>query len=408
MELSLNKIFGRTPNAGEEVSTLTTSASLEDGTNALRQGETYVSYGKRLCGIPNGNVDHLPIYFQRVIQSEKNRYTSNANLQNASRQRTKEQIISKQTSLETEKNNLAEVESRINAITDSIQDKQGEIAILKTGEGETNKEAKVKFYFGAIIIALLTVYLFVFYSSTFYSAFFGSDTVENLSDAMFNTQAISKAWNLGFGPLVFVCTAPVIFMALGYALHYFSLASGVSKYFKVAGCIVITFIFDCLLAYSIAAKCYEYEAMNSLEELPPYSMSLAMNDVNVWIVIFCGFITYMIWGIVLDMVITAYGEFRSNATTIEKIRNDINQLENKRNTLDSKLNTIKNAISKIEGEIRALENSLDNVTIPLSVIRQAVADFFTGWTAVVGVLTPKGYDTSIAKSHYDACINSLV
>lgn len=402
MDFKLKNIF-----KGNSTPLVASTPSSSSNTDALRDGETYVKYGKRLCGYSNGNIDYLPVYFQKVIQSEKKRYIQNEGLQNKEKERIKREIIDKQTLADTEKNNLSNIQRQIDDISNKMQEKKGKINELQIGGKNANREAKVKFYFGVTIITLLTVYLAVFYSSTFYSAFFGAETVENLSDAMFNTHAIPSAISLGFGPAVFVLTAPVIFMALGYALHYFSMQKGVGKYFKVAACIFVTFIFDCLLAYSIAAKCYQSEAMNSLAEMPPYSMSMATSDINVWIVIFCGFITYMIWGIVLDMTLSAYAEFKSNAVSIAQLRNEIEAMQKPKAALAEKENNIKNNISALEGEIKALEASLRNIIIPISSIRQALSDFFSGWTSLIEALNLSEYDAQRAHEIYNSNINSL-
>lgn len=408
MSFKLKNIFGENKKEATKSTDFSQQLSLAlSGSDLRNTNESYVDYGKRLCGQSNANVDNLPIYFQKVCQSEKIRYINNETRQATVKEKKKAELINKQSEKQVEENNLQEVQCKIDGVSDRIRETKGEIKALKAGDKSNNKEAAVKFYFGMGILALLTIYLFIFYSSTFYSAFFGNGAIEDISDAMFSTNALSQASAKGFGPLIFVCTAPVIFMALGYALHYFSIKKGVGRYFKTAGCVGITLIFDCLLAYSIAKMAYEFVRINSTKAMPEYNMSAAINDVNVWIVIFCGFITYMIWGIVLDMVLSAYGDFKSNTNTLVRLNNEIVSLQSQKSVLEAKLSEIKNKIADLEGEIKKIENSLNHVTYPISEIKRALADFFSGWATLAAVLSPAGYNTDKAKATYDKFVETL-
>ena len=111
--------------------------------------------------------------------------------------------------------------------------------------------AKTSFWIGLVIIAFLTVYLFVFYSSASFSAFFknfaSNDT--DVAQAIFDAQAIVKAWADGFTELLFILVIPTVFLGLGFLIHKFSEEKGMGKYVKISSLIVVTFIFDFIIAY---------------------------------------------------------------------------------------------------------------------------------------------------------------
>lgn len=155
--------------------------------------------------------------------------------------------------------------------------------------------------------------------------------------------------------------------------------------------LIVTFIFDCILAYAIAKHLYDIEIMTKLGDFPPYNLSMAVGDANVWAVIFCGFIVYVIWGIVFDMTLTAYEDLKSNRNEIETIQVAINGLKEKIAILKDKINEISNTINARKVERSNLQAQLNQSTIfNPTLIDQAFSDFFAGWTAILGALQLNG------------------
>lgn len=269
-------------------------------------------------------------------------------------------------------------------------DLASELEGLIADNGQVNRTAKVKLYIGGFILVLLTVYLFVFYSSTFYSAFFkdfmaaGSTSV---GAHMFDSQAISASLAAGIGQLVFVLSAPIIFLGLGFALHYFSKEKGAWKILKIFAIIVITFIFDCILAYSIAKNIYNIASLSSLEDMPEYTIDMAKSDHNVWAVIFCGFIVYIIWGVVFSLAMCAYEELRSNKSEQIKVKGEIESIDAKINDNELQESELKTAITSLEGEKKRLMQTMNNQCIVHDgPIKVALNDFNSGWMAMMATL----------------------
>ena len=50
---------------------------------------------------------------------------------------------------------------------------------------------------------------------------------------------------------------------------------------------------------------------------------MAIHDINSWAVIFCGFIVYIIWGIVFDQCMDAYDKMDLNKTKLKEIAQKI-------------------------------------------------------------------------------------
>lgn len=269
--------------------------------------------------------------------------------------------------------------------------------------------AKVKLVIGLVILAILTLYLFVFYSSTFYSAFFKQfDANITIGAAMFDSQAIPHALNDGLGELVFILCAPIIFMGLGYGLHFFMLQESWTKYVKTGSVLLITFVFDCILAYLIAEKIYNIQSLMTLSTMPPFSIEIAAHDVNVWAVIFCGFIVYLIWGIVFDMAMTAYEDLRSNRKEILRLENEI---QSKKDAVSSEKSTItsnKAKLQDLENRKQALMNEMSQtVHFDPQIIKTALADFFSGWMTMMGALSKPTNEQNKANEIYGSTIQQL-
>lgn len=314
-----------------------------DSISELQVGENYTSFGKRMCMMTHGSTLTLRVILQRIYHYERGQQLKDENMQKQRRDNIIKEIENKDVE-------ISEAQTQKNCCKQEIVNLENEIGELKekrlealNKNGEINKMSRIKLILGCIILTILTVYLFVFYSSTFYSAFFKDFGATELSvgAAMFDAQTIPKAINDGFGELLFVLSAPIIFMGLGFALHFFSVQKGIAKYFKIAAIVIVTFIFDCILAYYIAKNIYDIEAVSSWGETEPFNPSIAISSIHVWAVIFCGFVVYIIWGIVFDMTISAYEGLRSNKT-------EIGQLEQRLDSKKQQLAKKQNELNKIE------------------------------------------------------------
>ena len=74
--------------------------------------------------------------------------------------------------------------------------------------------------------------------------------------------------------------------------------------------------------------------LSQLQEYPPFDMHMAITDTNFWAVIFCGFIAYIIWGLVFNLVMDAYNNL------------DLTQSRNKH--IDDKIKACELKITKVE------------------------------------------------------------
>ncbi|KAA6309819.1 hypothetical protein EZS27_038763, partial [termite gut metagenome] len=277
--------------------------------------------------------------------------------------------------IDNEKDKLTREETKIEkalADIDSIRQNPTKI----TGDSTV----KLGFWIGTIIILFLTIYLFIFYSSAAYSSFFKNFTVDdtNIVNSIFDAQAINKAFVDGFTELVLILTIPAVFLGLGFLIHSFQKQEGIGKYFKIIGLFVTAFIFDFIIAYEIVEKIYNIKQQGSLAVvMPDMTIAMAVKQINFWLIIFAGFMVYIIWGIVYDLVMKEYEK-------MDKVRYAIKSYEKKIVDYKIECKTIRDKIEEYEitknsnhGEIDKLKIDLQGFIVFFNDVREGLNNYFS-------------------------------
>lgn len=386
----------------------------KQNTDERHQGETYTNYGKRICGLVNASLPALTPFLQRIYVAEKNRQYQDKDLQDRMRQRTQDNIVNLETQIQQQTNNLDNVQQQIATSRREEEDCQNEVDELKTATASRDKAANAQMWIGLIILIPLTVYLFIFYSSTFYSAFFcDTEDLASVTTAMFNGNAIPTAWsNLVTGngfEFLFIILAPVIFLGLGYALHSYIKREGCRSKVVAAVLVLVTFSFDCILAGMIGKQLYTVQVIwTSLGDSAPYTIGLALKDINTYAVIMCGFIAYIIWGIVFDLAYTGYEERNSNQRRIATLRAQINSERKRQQRLEQQATTIKNTVADLRGKVSQHNNTLSRqwVFYPEQ-IQNCLSEFFTGWISMMEALVRSQNEQQKANDTYMSTIKEL-
>ncbi len=245
-----------------------------------------------------------------------------------------------------------------------------------------DKVSKAGFTIGAIILTFLTVYLFVFYSSASYSAFFKEFSLNSIgvANSIFDAQALSKALKDGVTELVLILTIPFVFLGLGYLIHKFQEDKNWIRFPKIAMLIFVTFIFDAILAYEITQKIYNIKAENSFDDEPAYTVAMAFQSVNFWLIIFAGFIVYLIWGLVFDFVMEAYARLDKIGNFIRAKHEEIKLKEADIHKLEDEINKLNHLIGDNETEAEKLKTILAHTdVIKPKELEHSILRFLDGW-----------------------------
>ena len=371
-----------------EVSITLQQAQINSDTRRI--GETYEQWGKRICGVVTGSLTALPPYLQKVYNYNYREQADNVQLQQAARINTQAEIDRKNDEIKVIQSKIEDAQSQIDTIHKKIEDLKVEKEEIKRGKERINTEQRLKLVIGLIILFPLTVYLFLFYSSTFYSAFFRDpSSMTTVMNSMFDSNAIYKAYQDGVSEMGFVLSAPIIFLGLGFALHFFSKQKGKVKYLKMAAILLVTFTFDCILAYKIGEQLHTFGIIIGQYPIGEvYTLTMATHDINTWAVIFCGFIVYIIWGIVFDMCMDAFSNMDLNKTRLDNIKTEIENFEQSIQSIKNDINTLRQQDNEERKEITSLMGKLGHeVYIDYAAIRTEMNNFFAGWITMMQVLS---------------------
>lgn len=367
-------------------------------------GKTYEDLGYETAGKHNGDLNSLRNALNAVALHIRRKHYEDEHRQAKHRQEVQAQIDNveqkiKSLGLDISHNN-GQIES-LQARKFELKEQKVEIQRDPSVVGAVASDTKVGYYISMVILLFLTAYLFIFYSSASFSAFFKEFTPEDgkITQAMFDARALSSAWHHGTTELLFILLIPFIFLGLGYLIHKFQESKTVTGYIKVGLLVVITFIFDVLLAYDITKKIYTVEAQNSFSDMPEYSLSMALSDVNFWIIIFAGFIVYLIWGFVFDFFMQGHAELDKTNMHLKAIDMQISGVDSEIALLEQKNNDIRQAIHAGEQEKTRLQGELGKVWYNATDLLLELANFFQGWLKYVS--NGMHQDTAAHQAIYD-------
>lgn len=243
--------------------------------------------------------------------------------------------------------------------------------------GVTNtKQPHALFYIGLILLIPITIYLFVFYISATYSAFFKEFADDSLSAAIFDAQAFSNAMKAGILEGVLVVTIPSVFLGLGYIIHMVQKGKGIVNMLRVAALFVLTFLFDGLLAYQIEKKIYDF---NKTLESAPYNLKIALGEAEFWMIIFAGFVVYIIWGLVFDLIMKEFENIDKIKGFIRSKQQELSRAEDTQTKITIECEAIKQRISAIRGKIEELQFKIDGFILNVKQYLLYHSQYKEGW-----------------------------
>ena len=289
-----------------------------------------------------------------------------------------EEIEHKNESIET-------VETKLPILENKIENLKMDIISIRKNPKEIMPDnlSKVSFTIGLLILAALSIYLFIFYSSASFSAFFKEFNLNEIgvANSIFDPQAISQAYQDGLTELILIISMPFVFIGLGFLIHKFQEQKGFSKFLKIGLLIIVTFLFDAILAYEITEKIYNIKAENSFRGLfTEYSFQLAFESVNFWLIIFAGFIVYLIWGFVFDFTIQSYDKINVVKQAIKAKKSEIEFYEEQLEKNDETVANLRDEINSLKLKCKKLNGKIDGVIIDTAEFNKILHEFLGGWT----------------------------
>ncbi len=275
----------------------------------------------------------------------------------------------------------AKIEEQIREKEKEIDKYRKELLQIRESQAEDKEKLKresfslVKFSINFFILAMLSVYLFFFYVSATYKALYVD--FEGLAERLAQGEGTGSimpgpaelAAALEYNYLLFV--VPFVFYAFGWAFHVTLEMQNKFKLVYLSMLISVTFVVDFLLAMIINNNT---ENAKALMGLPAIHWS---ESPSFYIILFLGFLVYIIWSILLDSLLREWekGEITSNLRKIiSHLQHDIKILKLK----EADLEYIKLQIANYREDLS---------TVMVGNLKRYVDQFSSGW---ISYLTPAG------------------
>ena len=294
----------------------------------------------------NGSPEALPPHIKRIVNEEVERQSnpewyevSIRNLRNDKSKLEDEiqncdtEVNHRTQELAAREEDLAKLDAQLNALreeesnlTDRLHSKRNYLL----GKQQRSWGHLITGIVATVLLVGLASYLFVFYASAVDKAFFLKDaSVAGLNDIV-NPVAIFEAlegrWNL------FVILFPFIFLGFAIALdHFWESARQWQHKWPADGLAIATFIFDGILAIQISQKLHDTRVLIGLTE---GEWEFRWNDLNIWTVLFCGFMVSLLVSIL-------YHVTRERWKGVKPDRIDKEKEERTRSEIQQRLDAIK-------------------------------------------------------------------
>jgi hypothetical protein len=357
-------------------------------TNSEKGKITYSQYGFRSAqksqSQPAGIDGYLDNVYDQFLEEQK-----------LDEQGLKDRISKLKAELQSEKTKKNDANAEISSHKSFKEDKEKQIEELelekidiRNGDGEIGDTSS--FVIGAFITLLLTMYLFVFYSSSGYSAFYG---IKQGSLGFINPNVFSDAMNKGGGVIALIILFPVIFLAMGFYIHVaiennkkLNLENKPSKYGIISGLLLITLIADIFIGYKISQGVHTNEFNAGLTN-EPWKFNMIFSDINFYLVLVLGFVVYVVWGFLLNFVLShSYLKTENEKVKlmIENVNNKITEKRKELSEIVSKIHKFESDIITCESKIQEKEKDIigyENGVIPINVasLKGSVGEFMGGW-----------------------------
>jgi hypothetical protein len=272
-------------------------------------------------------------------------------------------------------------EQEFNSAIDNIQQEIVDVKVNPKKYIDDGKGQKAQFYVGLILILPITLYLLVFYISASYSAFFKEFSDDSLTAAIFDADALTNSFKASWLEGVLVITIPFVFMGLGYIIHMVQKGKGIKNTFRMIALFTITFLFDGLLAYIIEKKIYDF---NKTPDSPAYNLRIALEQAEFWMIIFAGFVVYIIWGLVFDFVMKEHENMDKIRVFIRGKKEELINLEKVKLENSNKINDFKQKVVGINGTVRELQSKIDGFIFPVKEYLNYHHQYKEGWYQAIG------------------------
>jgi hypothetical protein len=349
---------------------------IEDGTKVVYQTEhvNLQDFGYAKSGNVQGDPEVYANYLERIFNGEivDEKYKG---LTEKEREVKRDRIkVLEKVYDETAKNN-AKFEQDIKIKEKQIEEYRAELLQISVDRNNDHEKllaesfSPLQFWLNLFILLMLSGYLFFFYVSAAYKALYvdyeaiANRLADGLSTGSIMPGPSELAEALRYNYLLFL--VPFVFFAFGWAFHVILEMKQKTKYIFLSMLIGVTFVVDFLIALIIHTN------TETAKELMGLTALKWSENPTFYIILFMGFLVYIIWSILLDSLLREWKkrQITQNIKRIIKhLRNDIKLLSDKILPLD-----------QITREINILRDEVN--TLVYGNVKGYIDQFTTGWVS---------------------------
>jgi hypothetical protein len=284
-------------------------------------------FGYEKSGGVKGDPDVYALYLKRIINGDLVENNTEILSDEEKREKFKE-IKSLEKQLREVEENNAKIEEQIGLKEKDIDKYRKDLLQIREKRSKTKELLKsesfstLKFSLNLFVLVMLSVYLFFFYVSAAFKALYvdfegiAVRIAQGEGTGSIMPGAAELAEALQYNYLLFV--VPFVFYAFGWAFHIILETRHKAKFVFLSLLIAVTFVFDFLLAMIISNNTESARVLMGLTATP-WSQSPTF-----YIILFLGFLVYIIWSILLDSLLREWDkkEITYNLKKIIKHLND--------------------------------------------------------------------------------------
>ncbi|HLS30130.1 MAG TPA: hypothetical protein VK021_04690, partial [Flavobacteriaceae bacterium] len=115
-----------------------------------------------------------------------------------------------------------------------------------------------------------------------------------------------------------------------------------------------------------------------------YNLNIALQSVSFWIIIFAGFIVYVIWGFVFDFVMKEHNNMNLINVFIRGKKKERKIKQNRHDALKIELQQLKKRIADLEGKVDEINAKINGFVFESKAYLLYHTEFLNHWNLEIG------------------------
>lgn len=370
--------------------------------------ENPYDYGHEFSEIHEGSE---PIYFMCLKKVKSIAEQKSIHSQNEHQHELTSEMSKLESSINELSNSINESEKQIRDKKEAIEKANND---LKENEAQSFKAPNDKFYIRlyGFIGFILIAFMFVFYSSAMFNAFFVDVDRFLIEDRSFGTIINLDAipYLLEQGPIqaiigiITILTAFAIPVAFAVSIHRL-FEDG--KKFVMSIIIFLTLIFDALLAYLIEQNKYTGQYLRGLVE-EQFTIASAIVDIQFYLILMVGFGTFLLLSAIFHFYSTEKAKFDPQKQFETDKKAFYKQKKVSIETLNTEIKSHEQDVIRFEGKktdleskYNALNEKIKETAVNKDFVQNFVLEFTIGYAAYINTNFTKKKSKDKAQKLYE-------